>query len=83
MQQELIATPPLTSGMLLLDESADKKSGTHSAGAGRQWNGRLGKVDLSQVGVFLAYARGLNWSWVDGELFLPEGWFAADKTELR
>lgn len=83
VQQELIATPQLAGGMLLLDESADKKSGTHSAGAGRQWNGRLGKVDLSQVGVFLAYAQGHSWSWVDGELFLPEGWFAADKAGLR
>ena len=65
--------------MLLLDESADEKAGGASAGAGRQYNGRLGKVEMSQVGVFLAYANlhvepGL-WSWVDGELFLPEAWF--------
>lgn len=83
VQQEIIATPRLHGGMLLLDESADKKSGPHTAGAGRQWNGRLGKVDLSQVGVFLAYAKDDNWSWVDGDLFLPEAWFADDKAKLR
>jgi SRSO17 transposase len=31
--------------MLILDESADQKAGNHSAGAARQHNGRLGKVD--------------------------------------
>lgn len=83
MQQELRATRELAGGMLLLDESADKKAGTHTAGAGRQWNGRLGKVDLSQVGVFLAYVKDHTWSWVDGELFLPESWFAAEHAPLR
>jgi SRSO17 transposase len=33
--------------MLLVDESADQKGGEYSAGAGRQHNGRLGKVEMS------------------------------------
>ena len=37
-----------------LDESAFAKKGTASAGVARMWNGRLGKVDNSQVGVFSA-----------------------------
>lgn len=66
-------------GMLLIDESADEKTGTGSAGAARQYNGRLGKVDVSQVGVMLSYVnlhvpQGL-WTWIDGDLFLPEAWF--------
>ena len=72
--------------MLILDESADAKAGLHSAGAARQWNGRLGKVDLCQVGVFLAFATETLWTWLDGELFLPEQWFApevaAERTRL-
>jgi len=32
--------------VLILDESADEKAGTHNAGASRQYNGRMGKVDL-------------------------------------
>ena len=40
--------------MLIIDESADQKAGPWSAGAGRQYNGRLGKVEMSQVGVFAA-----------------------------
>ena len=35
--------------VLVLDESAEEKGGPHSAGAGRQHNGRLGKIEMSQV----------------------------------
>jgi SRSO17 transposase len=64
-------------GVLVLDESAVRKAGTKTVGAARQWNGRIGHVDLSQVGTFLAYANGPVWTWVDGELFLPEHWFGS------
>jgi len=43
--------------VLLLDENADAKASPESAGAGRQYNGRLGKVDGCQVGVFLAITK--------------------------
>jgi SRSO17 transposase len=51
VQQAIIERPELQGGMLILDESADEKSGDSSAGAGRQHNGRMGKVDECQVGV--------------------------------
>src|SRR5256885_1858105 len=37
----------------VVDESAFTKKGSHSAGVARQHNGRLGKEDNCQVGVFL------------------------------
>ena len=84
VQTEIAATPELRiGGMLLLDESADAKAGTETAGAGRQRNGRLGKVDLCQVGVFLSFVKENTWTWVDGELFLPEHWFAPDLASKR
>jgi SRSO17 transposase len=84
VQAEITATPALQhGGVLVLDESAEAKSGDQSAGAARQHNGRLGKIDMSQVGTFLAYINDPVWTWVDGELFLPESWFAADKADLR
>jgi SRSO17 transposase len=84
VQEEIAATPGLgQGGVLILDESADAKAGEKSAGAGRQYNGRLGKVDMSQVGTFLAYANGSVWTWVDGELYLPKHWFAPEMAELR
>ncbi len=87
VQAEVAATPELRrGGVLLLDESADEKAGAQSAGAGRQYNGRLGKVDMSQVGVFLAFYKDRVWTWVDGELFLPAHWFtpamAAERQRL-
>jgi len=79
VQTDLASTPALQhGGVLILDESADAKAGLHSAGAARQWNGRLGKVDLCQVGVFLAFATDTLWTWLDGELFVPQPWFAAE-----
>lgn len=90
VQKEVTAKPGLEhGGVLILDESADEKAGEQSAGVGRQYNGRIGKVDLSQVGVFLAYsnispsAPTPTWSWVDGELFLPKHWFAPEMAKER
>lgn len=84
VQDEIKATPALCTGsVLLLDESADEKAGTESAGAGRQHNGRLGKVEMSQVGVFLALYNGQVWTWIDGELYLPARWFTPEMAEKR
>lgn len=71
--------------MLLLDESADDKSGTHTVGSGRQYNGRRGKVDNCIVGVFLSCvdASCQYHTWIDGELFLVEDWFSDAWTERR
>ena len=44
MQRSIAERPELEGGMLILDESADEKSGDVSAGAGRQHNGRMGKL---------------------------------------
>jgi SRSO17 transposase len=61
--------------VLIMDESADAKAGDTTVGVGRQHNGRLGKVDVCQVGVFLALTHNSYQTWIDGELFVPEHWF--------
>jgi hypothetical protein len=63
---------------ILLDESDENKGGDLSVGAGRQLNGRLGKVEICQVGVLIAYAQPQHGLWVlvDGTLYLPEHKFA-------
>jgi SRSO17 transposase len=76
VQQAIGERNELQAGVLILDESADVKSGESSAGAARQHNGRLGKIDQSQVGVYLGYAKDRVWTLVEGELFLPEKWFS-------
>ena len=59
---------------LIIDESAFAKKGEASAGVARQWNGRLGKVENSQVGVFAALAKETAVSLIDARLYLPECW---------
>lgn len=69
--------------MLVGDESADGRSGEVLVGVVRQGNGRLGKVDLSQVGVFLSMIKDGKHNWIDGELFLPKAWFDEEHQALR
>ena len=84
IQAEITATLALAHGStLILDESADEKAGTHNVGASRQYNGRLGKVDVCRVDTCLTYANGGLWAMVDGELFLPEEWFGAAFAQRR
>jgi len=59
---------------LLIDESAITKKGRHSVGVARQWNGRLGKVDNCQVGVFGALCHGDRAALIDARLYLPKEW---------
>ena len=58
----------------VIDESAFTKKGTHSAGVARQHNGRLGKEDNCQVGVFLIGVTPAGSALLDHRLFLPESW---------
>ena len=64
---------------LAVDECGIEKKGRMSVGVGRQWLGRLGKVDNGQVGVFAALCKGTRASLVNERLFLPEEW--ADDAE--
>ncbi len=84
VQDRLKQHPEFCSGALLaLDESADEKAGGYSAGARRQHNGRLGKVEMSQVGVFLSLVTPRVNTWIDGELYLPACWFQEAYAERR
>ena len=59
---------------LLVDETACTKKGKKSVGVARQWNGRLGKVDNCQVGVFTALGRESKVTLTNFRLFLPKEW---------
>src|SRR5512144_620495 len=61
----------------VIDESAFTKKGAHSAGVARQHNGRLGKEDNCQVGVFLVGVTPAGSALLDHQLFLPASWCAA------
>ncbi len=54
---------------LLLDETGFQKKGDKSVGVARQWNGRLGKVENSQVAVFASLSQGSHSSLIDTRLY--------------
>src|SRR5712691_6499206 len=57
-----------------LDESGTAKSGTHTAGAARQWLGSRGKVDNGVVGVHLSYCAPGFQCLLDSEVYLSREW---------
>src|SRR5689334_11695658 len=61
-------------GIGVLDESGIAKRGDKSVGVGRQYCGRLGKVENCQVGVFLGYIAPTGYGFLDRELYLPQEW---------
>src|SRR5438270_1436062 len=58
----------------IVDESGFSKKGDQSAGVARQHNGRLGKEDNCQVGVFLVGVTPGGMALLDHQLYLPESW---------
>jgi SRSO17 transposase len=63
----------------VVDESGFTKKGDHSAGVDRQHNGRLGKEDNCQVGVFLVGVAPGGVALLDHQLYLPESWCEDNK----
>jgi SRSO17 transposase len=68
---EHLGTPD---GVLVVDETGFLKKGTKSVGVKRQYSGTAGRIENSQIGVFLAYASGRGRAFLDRELYLPEEW---------
>jgi len=60
--------------VLIIDESYFTKKGIKSVGVSRQWNGRMGKVDNCQVGVFAALSCGKLATLIDSRLYLSKEW---------
>ncbi|MBV8313733.1 MAG: IS701 family transposase [Planctomycetaceae bacterium] len=58
----------------VVDESGFTKKGDQSAGVARQHNGRLGKEDNCQVGVFMVGVTPGGTALLDHRLYLPEAW---------
>jgi SRSO17 transposase len=70
-------------GVLIVDETGFLKKGTTSAGVQRQYTGTAGRIENSQVGVFLAYATPRGRALIDRRLYLPEHTWLADPDRCR
>jgi SRSO17 transposase len=61
-------------GVLVADETGFVKKGTKSAGVQRQYSGTAGRVENTQVGVFVAYVSPRGRALIDRALYLPRTW---------
>ena len=60
MLRTLASTAPCDGAVLVIDETGDRKYGTHTAHVGRQYLGSLGKVDSGIVTVHVLYSTALQ-----------------------
>src|SRR5208283_4662773 len=67
--------------VLIVDEMSFLKKGRHSAGVKRQYSGTAGRIENSQVGVFLCYGSDQGAALVDRALYIPQEW--AEDPERR
>ncbi|MBT2443421.1 IS701 family transposase [Streptomyces sp. ISL-36] len=70
-------------GVLIVDETGFVKKGRASAGVQRQYTGTAGRIENSQVGVFLAYATSQGRALIDRRLYLPEHSWCGDLERRR
>ena len=67
----------------VIDESGFSKKGAKSAGVARQHNGRLGKEDNCQVGVYLIGVTPAGSALLDHRLYLHQSWYEGDEAARR
>ncbi|EFE72303.1 transposase [Streptomyces viridosporus ATCC 14672] len=60
--------------VLVVDETGGLKKGTHTVGVQRQYTGTAGRIENSQVAVYLVYSTPRGHAAVDRELYVPRSW---------
>jgi SRSO17 transposase len=60
--------------ILAVDETGDLKKGTATVGVQRQYTGTAGRIENSQVAVYLTYAGARGHALIDTALYLPKVW---------
>jgi len=60
--------------VLIVDETGVVKKGAGSVGVQRQYCGTAGRIENSQVAVFLSYATPAGRALIDRRLYLPKSW---------
>lgn len=81
----LLRTDPVTApdaqGVLVIDESGDRKDGNKTAHVGRQYLANLGKTDKGVVSVSSLWADEHVYYPLELEPYTPAHWFAHGKTD--
>ena len=60
--------------ILVVDETGDIKKGIATVGVQRQYSGTAGRIENSQVAVYLTYAAPRGHALIDRALYLPKCW---------
>ncbi|GAA2989384.1 hypothetical protein GCM10010519_23950 [Streptomyces lactacystinicus] len=60
--------------VLVVDETGDLKKGTASVGVQRQYTGTAGRIENSQVAVYLVYSASAGHAAIDRRLYAPRSW---------
>ncbi|MGA5148511.1 IS701 family transposase [Streptomyces griseoincarnatus] len=60
--------------VLVVDETGDIKKGAATVGVQRQYTGTAGRIENSQVAVYLAYSTRRGHAAIDRELYVPRSW---------
>ncbi|MFB7616473.1 IS701 family transposase [Kitasatospora sp. NPDC056181] len=68
--------------VLVVDETGDLKKGTASVGVQRQYTGTAGRIENSQVAVYLVYSAPAGHAAIDRRLYVPRSW-AQDPDRCR
>ena len=74
LRRTLICALVAPDGVLIVDETGILKSGVKSPGVARQYSGLAGRMENSQVGVFLTYRSPLGTAFINRSLYLPKEW---------
>lgn len=60
--------------VLVVDETGHLKKGTKTVGVQRQYTGTAGRIENSQVAVYLTYATPRGHALIDRALYMPQSW---------
>lgn len=82
LAQQVGETIGESDGVIVFDPSGFAKKGKKSVGVARQWCGRLGKVENSQVGIYMGYVGRQDHALVNFRLYLPKEW-TGDRSRCR
>jgi SRSO17 transposase len=83
LQRFILAHLADPAAILVLDETAELKKGTMTAGVARQHAGITGQIENCQTVVFLAYVTARAHALFDFRLYLPKPWCADRKRHER
>jgi len=66
--------PTWWSTVLVVDETSDVKKSVETVGVQRQYTGTAGRIENSQVAVYLVYAGQRGHAAVDRKFYVPHSW---------